>query len=300
MDKIIFQQFAVAFLDILGFKDFMRNVEIPGSKEFDDFCELQRVVSTQLAFTSDDDREQHLFPKDVELAIIYISDSFILSAPISSKNHPGYNGLVAVSIKAIQLAHQLLKMGFLLRGGVAVGTAYRADSNIFGTGYQNAYETECKFASAPRILLHKSAELVLENGFHSGYPIRIFSIFMKEGSELILDTLNTHWSYIGQDRDCNLPQIFDGYRTIIEENLSKLSVGRPREKWEWMAKLFNAKRQSASDLHGISRIDVDAFSNFVFGQANEPKQTTFREAFGPFMQSPKHVTIRVPNSPEAK
>jgi hypothetical protein len=300
MDKVIFKRCAVAFLDILGFKEFMRNVEIPDSKEYGDFCQLQRVVSNQLACTTDDDREQHLFPKDVGLEIIYISDSFILSAPISSGDQAGYNGLVAVSIKAIQLAHQLLKMGFLLRGGVAVGTVYRTDSNIFGTGYQKAYETECQCARTPRILLHESAEEVLKHCFHFGCPIRILSIVMKDGSDSILDTLNSHWGYIGQDRDCDVPQIYDGYRTKIEENLSKLEVGGRREKWEWMAELFNAKQKDASDLHGVTRISEDKFSNVVFGQANNPEQTTFREAFGPFIGRSKHVTIGVPNSPETK
>ena len=162
----------------------MRKVELPGSREFDDFYELQRAVRKQLAFISDDGREQYLFPEDVELALLHISDSFILSAPIRPSGRPAYNGLVAVSIKAIQLAHQLLKMGFLLRGGVAVGAVYRTAHNIFGTGYQNAYETESKFARMPRILLHKSAEAALEDGFHSGVPMRILSIFMKEGMTL--------------------------------------------------------------------------------------------------------------------
>ena len=115
----------------------------------------------------------------------------------------------------------------------------------------------------------------------------------------MLDTLNTHWSYIGEDRNCDVPQIFDDYRTKIEGNLSALPVGGPREKWEWMAKLFNAKQQSVSDLRGVARLDADKLSNFVFGQ-NDNEKTTFREAFGLFMRPPKYVTIRAPNSSTAK
>ena len=182
-ESISFRESAVAFLDILGFKDFIKKAETPDSEEFRAFCDLLRTIEKQVLFVSEDGQEQHRFPSDVELAVLHISDSLVLSAPVTPRGLPTYNGLVAVSIKAIQLAHQLLKMGFLLRGGVAVGPVYRMPANIFGTGYQAAFETE-QAARMPRILLHKSAEAVLESGLHSGVPLRIFSIFMKEGTEL--------------------------------------------------------------------------------------------------------------------
>jgi hypothetical protein len=297
MDQIIFENYAVAFLDILGFTDFIVKAEDPNSKEFKEFTTLQDVIKSALEFTRNDAQKQHLFPEDVELKCIYISDSFILSAPVRSQNYPGFSGLVAVSIKAIQLAHQLLKMGFLIRGGVAVGNVYRTDSNIFGTGYQDAYKTQCELARHPRIILHKGAEVELKNGRHLGLEMVRLSIFMREGNEIILDTLNTHWSYVGSERDCNLFKIYSEYKTKIEENLLKLPHGGKREKWEWFAKLFNAKLQDSSDLGGICRIEVDELFPFVFGLGNDSGQTTFKEAFSPFMQAPKHVKICAPETP---
>src|SRR6266853_1461330 len=130
-------------------------------------------------------------------------------------------------------------MGLLLRGGIAVGSVYRTYSNIFGTGYQNAYETESNLAKAPRILLHPSAVDRLEGDHHSGRRLGEFSIFMSEsGQQFILDTLHTHWSYVGNDRDCDLTKLFNGYKATIEHNLSTLSQReRGRDKWEWLAKL---------------------------------------------------------------
>ncbi|EQD56538.1 hypothetical protein B2A_05202 [mine drainage metagenome] len=144
MDEIHFTRCAVAFLDILGFKRFIESAESTESPEFSQFCELQRVIHRQLDYiqTSRGESGQgHRFPMDVWLQIVYISDSFVLSAPICNESDMGYSGMVAVALKSIQLAHQLLKMGFLLRGGLAVGNLYRTESNIFGAAYQAAYET---------------------------------------------------------------------------------------------------------------------------------------------------------------
>lgn len=240
-----------------------------------------------------------MFPKDVGLEIIHVSDSFILSAPINTKKYPSYSGLVAVSIKSIQLAHQLLKMGFLLRGGIAVGSVYRSTNDIFGTGYQNAYDMESKLAKVPRVLLHPSAVERLESDLHSGFQLGTLSIFMKEGDQVILDTLNTHWSYVGDERDIGLTKIFEGYKKEIERNLARLDPGSPRDKWEWMARLFNAKQHDASDLRSIPRIDLDQYSEFAFRPVIEQPVPTFEETFGPFMAPKRYVkSFNIPDNPE--
>jgi len=112
MDEIEFTRCAVAFLDILGFKRFIEAAERSDSPEFLQFCELQDVIRRQLNFTQTGsaemaDDERHLFPEVVGLQVLHVSDSFVLSAPVRNEACPGYNGVVAVSITSIQLAHQL-------------------------------------------------------------------------------------------------------------------------------------------------------------------------------------------------
>jgi len=200
MGEINFSQCAVAFLDILGFRAFIKAAEKPGSKQFTQFCRLQDVITQQLEISTDDLRKERLFPRNVELKVIAISDSFVLSAPIDNDKYPSYSGLVAVAVKTIQLAHQLLNMGFLMRGGIAIDSVYRTPTNIFGTGYQDAYENESGLAKTPRacVLLHLSAVDRLESDRHLGYPLKAFPIFMREGGQFILDTLHLHWSYVGR------------------------------------------------------------------------------------------------------
>jgi hypothetical protein len=287
MSKINFSDYAIAFLDILGFKNFIVNAEIPGSKEIIEFDELQKVIRRQLILTSDAGKKQYLFPKAVGLKCISISDSFILSAPFSCADDDTCSGLVAVSIKAIQLAHQLLKMGFLLRGGISVGKVYRTDRNIFGTGYQSAYETESQLSKNPRILLHQSAEEALQDNHHFGLKTTSLSIFMKDGNSFILDTLNAHWSYIGNNRNCNTDKIYRGYKSTIEEKLDGIENAGAREKWEWVARLFNAKVRDSSDLRSIPPIDMDRISPFSFTSIDS--EVSFKEAFAPFIAESKYV-----------
>jgi len=284
MPEVSFAEHAVAFLDILGFKDFIAAAEISGSDEFAQFSQLLGVIGRQLDFVSDDGKEQHKFPSDVGLTIIHISDSFVLSAPMNNEARPDYSGLVAVAIKSIQLAHRLIDMGFLIRGGIAVGTVYSTPINIFGTGYQNAFRTESDFAKTPRVLLHQSAAARLESDYHSGFRLGELAIFMREGEQCILDTLyNTHWSYVGDQRDYDLVKLFNGYKATIERNLATLSDDRARSKWEWMAKLFNAKQRDCSDLRVVSPIDLEQSSAFAFGPVIKRPPMTFREEFVKFV-----------------
>jgi hypothetical protein len=293
MDEIKFTRCAVVFLDILGFKGFIEAAERADSPEFLQFRELQDVIHRQLDFTQAAGGrctgQEHLFPREVGLQIIHVSDSFVLSAPICNETYAGYSGMVAVAIKSIQLTHQLLKMGFLVRGGLAVGNVYRTESNIFGTAYQAAYEME-RCATMPRVLFHRSAVEHFETDSHLGIPLWGLSIFAQEGDDVILDTLAAHWSYVGEDAGADvtqtLIQAFKSHRETIERRLAELPSGRAREKWEWMAKYFNAKQRHTSELASVGAIEIDRYSRFRFGPLATHSATTFEEAFGSFMGPP--------------
>ncbi|EQD80043.1 hypothetical protein B1A_01303, partial [mine drainage metagenome] len=114
------------------------------------------------------------YPAALDMKCLSCSDSMVVSAPISDNS--SYPALIAVSIKAIQIAHALMDMGFLVRGALAVGNVYRTDSNILGTGYQEAVKGE-KEAHNPQILLTESAEQALNELIKCGRPR--YAIFAK-------------------------------------------------------------------------------------------------------------------------
>ena len=238
-----FQDYAVAFLDIFGFTNFIKKAELPSEQgELANLTALLEVIDKAIVVHTPEGTkiDGSFFPGDVKLECIFISDSIILSAPTHTEPDD-YNGLVAVSIKTIQIAHQLMKMGFLLSGGLSIGKVYRYKNksgsirNIFGSGYMDAYKTQDELAINPRVVLHKSAVECIRNR----PAMNSLSIFMKDGDQWILDLLNPHPTYVKQV--ISNTELFNIYRERIIFSLGTLPFGSSqRNKWKWMASFFNS------------------------------------------------------------
>jgi hypothetical protein len=94
-------------------------------------------------------------PEEAHPKYIFISDSIIISVPFKALIE-GVDGLDILVVKCTEVAQKILELGLLVRGGVSVGNVWHDDTNIFGTGYIDAYETEKK-AKHPRIVLSGAA-----------------------------------------------------------------------------------------------------------------------------------------------
>lgn len=227
-----FDDYAVAYLDILGFKEFVNLATTDASKRRKLGSLIEEVVPKQISVEGVSE-----FPADLEIQSNNYSDSFIVSAPINC--YSKFPALVAVSVKAIQIAHALLGMRVLVRGGIAVGKVWRTSQNIVGTGYQDAVAVEER-ASNPQIVLHKSAECHLEELIKKGFPR--YSIFAKnELGQVILDSIFPEQAYLPNAKR-DISQYYRGYRETIQSNLHNLQEsGRDKErlKWYWFARLFN-------------------------------------------------------------
>ncbi len=284
-DAINFEDRAVAFLDILGFKTFIRKAEVNVSDENRKLCDLKAVIEAELDVSG--------FQINLKPTCTYISDSVILSAPVCDND---YSGLVGVAIKTIQIAHQLLGMEFLVRGGISVGKAAHTASNIYGSGYQNAHETEKDKAINPRILLDEEAAKVLNNNnAYQGCKIRELSTFLKEGNDWIVDTLNPHSSYIGNNID-DPSSLFEAYKNTIIKNLQKFPLGcKVRGKWEWMAGFFNDRLiRYQGDIRNVEQIELPMPPTH-FRQGGVDDENGF-DWMAPFMAPSHPVTLNAPSS----
>ena len=169
--KVIFSSHAIAYLDILGFSKFIEEAEMNQDKleSLDNL--FIKVIPKHISLGN---RNGDYLKAKIELKCLSYSDSFVVSAPISDKS--SYPALIAVSIKSIQIAHALLYMGFLVRGGIAVGKAYCTGSNILGTGFQEAVQED---KGNPRIVLTESAEQELKKLKNEGSRYWNSSFFFK-------------------------------------------------------------------------------------------------------------------------
>jgi hypothetical protein len=110
-----FEQPAVGFLDILGFKQLIEEAEASASG-FERLAGLKAVLDARVRF--DNDGIAQTVPEELKPRYIFISDSIILSAPLLHGHKHLADGLAIVVVKAIQIAQKVIELGHLVRGGI--------------------------------------------------------------------------------------------------------------------------------------------------------------------------------------
>lgn len=243
----LFAQRAVAFIDILGFKNLICTVEKDPSKR-GPFFSLFTVLDGHSRFNNQ--ALDASVPDEVKPKYLFISDSIIFSAPLEYPMAGGgsYNGLGIVIAKAIEIAHKLLLMGTMVRGGISVGPVWQSERNIFGSGYIEAYNLE-QTAGGPRIVLSSTAEAYWRKSLHAPST----TMCLPDGGQLILDTLHPEY-VLRTDIYGKLEGDFGQYRAWIITRLNDLPAGSsPWKKWRWMASAYN----NALARHGVGAKLID-------------------------------------------
>lgn len=229
MLNIEFENRAVAFIDVLGFK----SVVDSSMQDQKKLCELSELITVlesivpNLNGTVDQSVPKELIPKH-----IYISDSIILSAPLRSDAIPRYCGLSTLVMRVIQISHILLLKGYLIRGGISVGNVWHTDSNIVGVTYQEAYQIETE-TKVPRIELSQSAKtLWLEAKGNNPMCLDYDDHFM-------VNVL--HEYYIQNSSDSVVEKAFESYSRIITRNLDANYPDSIAYKWRWFKQYFESE-----------------------------------------------------------
>ncbi|HQU08224.1 MAG: hypothetical protein B7Z60_06295 [Ferrovum sp. 37-45-19] len=256
-----FSHYAVAYLDILGFSKFVEDAE----KDSDKLKQLDKLFNEVIPREVLPDGRNSNYPAIFGMKCLSISDSFIVSAPILE--HPTHPALVVVSMKAIQIAHALLDMGFLVRGALNIGNVYRTDSNIMGTGYQDAVKLGDKSGDYAQIILTEQAIDALDELLANNMPR--YSTFAKnELGKIILNTIHPEPSYL-PDPKGDINEYFRKYKHTIRANLSHDDL-KARAKWLWFAGLFNANVQYFSEIKDKSLAIDQELPSITINYLNPP------------------------------
>jgi hypothetical protein len=235
-----FEERAVAFLDVLGFTQLINDAETLPHKQL----ELFGIITALDGHVKFDNQSVSVeVPDPVKPKYIFISDSIIFSSPLKYGN---YDGLGIVVAKTIQIAHKLMQMGYLLQGGIKVGSVWHKTSNIFGTGYIKAYLTQDALTH-PQVILTDEAVAHWQNNLASKVGDLCYT---DTDNKLNVDTLNPYYL------DAALTSIHGGtdnqflaYRNWITTRQADFAPGSsPRKKWDWAAGYFN----DTLSKHGIS------------------------------------------------
>jgi hypothetical protein len=153
----IFEDQIVLFLDFLGFGE--------ASVQFDDNLQsqllalLQSIAGLRSEFEVDaEHREDGSSQYRVRPTISTFSDHIVISYPFEriKMGDNSFGEIVVINqlhryISVI--AASALKIGFLIRGGIARGMLYHANGVVFGEAMVRAYQLESKVAVYPRVVV---------------------------------------------------------------------------------------------------------------------------------------------------
>jgi hypothetical protein len=152
-------QYFVAFIDILGFaekvqRDFS-NAELMADSNLDSI--RQAVLAARA-----------LGDVDAKISVDLFSDSIVVWTLFSREAFTPF--LDACT----RLQADLIKMGVLVRGGVAYGKHYSEDGIVYSAAIIDAYRLELKEAEVPRILISPDLADIMElSGGDSQSALRV-------------------------------------------------------------------------------------------------------------------------------
>ncbi|OPX86349.1 MAG: hypothetical protein A4E53_03260 [Pelotomaculum sp. PtaB.Bin104] len=142
-----YRERVVAFLDILGFK---QKVNESSSSQ-----ETTVRICSALNFLTYDYKQYNSFCSSTEAfvksgrRVTAFSDSIIISYPKNEET------MIFLVLDVMLLQAHLADLGFMLRGGIALGQVFHSGNIAFGPALIRAYELESKAAIYPRVILEK-------------------------------------------------------------------------------------------------------------------------------------------------
>jgi hypothetical protein len=223
-----FEDRAVAFIDVLGFKALV-NEAVENDTQREKLSDLVALLESAIPrFDADVSAmiPAHLIPR-----YLCVSDCIILSAQLTDPENPWYDGLSIVIMRAIQLSHFLLNEGYLTRGGISAGKLWHTETNIVGPAYQEAYLLEAN-GNEPRIQLHPhalehlkgSSRMCLQDGDIS-FVNGLFDFYIPN---------NTQHGVI--------EATYEKYETFTNNALNSQLPEPAKEKWRWFQEFLRSEK----------------------------------------------------------
>jgi hypothetical protein len=227
-----------AFIDILGFRSLVRDLRADSSR-FDTLRTLLRKIHSPVN------------PSKISWHMDFRAQSISDAVAISTIAND--TGLIYLFIAIENLAVDLLKEGYLIRGALVKGKLYHDEQMVFGEALIRAYEIESTIVRYPRVMVTRDVMQDIENycrGFladrRSSYEVHLEQ---ADDGPYYVHVLRTVASTIAklQIENINLPadkqhslEEFAKIQAVIQKRLNE-STDNPRhfEKVQWFARYWN-------------------------------------------------------------
>lgn len=240
----------IAFIDILGFKEIVKQSETEPSKIeliysiLEYLKDWEKTEKWDLKFIEIEESAQYKGVNNFDLRGKTNTTSFSDSIVVSVKVDQNVNEMASTLI--VNLAYigtVLLEKGILFRGGLTIGNIIHIDNGtVFGQGLIDAFMLETRSAKYPRIVLSdkllKELNYPLETkgnrypyhqyldrfddgcvGFHQLIYYQVIENSSEMTREILTESLNKVRNVIvsGLDSSFEKPEVFEKYKWLKEQ-----------------------------------------------------------------------------------
>ena len=265
----------VAFIDILGFKDIIYNIETNPSKDNPQL----RTVKSILNFMSDETKESHYWTdlpvyeekngniyecESGHPRLTYISDCIIISTD------GNLDGFKALSKKIHKIIADLAVDGFFCRGAITKGNLFHHDDILFGSAYFKAHKLESE-AIYPRIIVDPDIYNLFDNdplspAFYSKDIDGFF--YLNLTTWYLFPPYCCDWvSFLHRVREQIIKNLNDKDKRIntsLQSATKQDKIENIFEKYDWLYQEFNRNLNryiTIFDLSGVPTIKLNVDKN---------------------------------------
>ncbi len=240
----------VAFIDILGFKDIVKQSETDPSKieliysVLEYLKDWEKTEKWNLKFVEIEESAQYKGVNNFDLRGKTNTTSFSDSIVVSVKIDDNVNEMASTLIANLAyIGTVLLEKGILFRGGLIIGNIIHIENGtVFGQGLIDAFMLETRSAKYPRIVLSdkllKELNYPLERkrnrypyhqyldryddgcvGFHQLIYYQVIESWTEMTPELLTESLSKVRKVIigGLDSSFEKPEVFEKFKWLKEQ-----------------------------------------------------------------------------------
>jgi hypothetical protein len=253
--KPILRDSVVAFVDILGFSEYCKESFNAGNGQIE-LDRLNDALANALKFL----KAEHESGSFFNIRMRTFTDCLVVGLPFPDRDNftDGHKEsyIVIVSDYLAYLQGDLIKEGYLVRGGITSGEICITGDIVFGPALIEAYEEEKK-AVYPRIVLNKKARALFQRQWNMTEPI--FNLCEDSDGQVFVDFLEAT-VMIAYPDDRPFTEYLEGSNNCITENLKKYSSNlHVRAKYEWSATYHNSFCKRHNDILGNEfLIDIES------------------------------------------
>lgn len=251
------KQSVVAFIDILGYQEIIRNAEKDGSGQIS-LEEIYKALSEGKKWLSGKHIEG-IGPKDV-YAISTFTDNIVIGYPISDDAECELGDIYS-KLAYFQLT--MVMSGFFIRGAISIGDIYIDDIAVYGSGLILAYDAEHTLARDPRIILTHSARDVVEK--HITYykdaheSPQYLDLYKDADGQYFLNYLDC--ILIAEYEQGPFYKELEKHKLVVENKLSQYQSNPSIwSKYSWVANYHNYFCSQHTDyFNDTHKIDLSMF-----------------------------------------